>query len=135
MARSSKTNNRHKINAKTYDKIRKDAANANRGMNNGMWGKKRTGEECLKISQGIANSEKAAARTYILSAEHKKKISDSKLNSGFIHSQETKIEWSRKRKGRPGQDNNSGKKWFNNGVRSFLSRECPPDCVSGRLPY
>jgi hypothetical protein len=132
MARSSKTNNRYKINAKTYDKIRKDAANANSGTNNGMWGKKRTVEECRKISDGIAQSEKAGARSYILTQEHKNKISESKKN---IPRPQHVIDAMMAGRKKVSFDNNSGKKWYNNSVTSFLSLDCPEGCSPGRLPY
>ncbi len=133
MARHSSTQNRYRITSRMYEIIRKNAGIANSGENNPMWGKIRTKEERLKISEGIANSNAAVARTFILTDEHKLNISKGKIAAKFNHSEETKLEWSRKRKGRPGQDNNSGKHWFNDGVKSFFAIECPPGCFPGRL--
>lgn len=130
MARASKTNNRHKISGKIYAKIRANAAANNCGENNGMWGKKRTEEEKANIRAGIAASDYVRPP---ISQAHKDAIS--KANKDWSPSQKTRDNWSKVRKGRPGQDNNSGKKWFNNGERSFLSKESPPGCLPGRLPY
>lgn len=30
-------------------------------------------------------------------------------------------------------DTNTGKHWYNDGVRSYLKKECPEGCVPGRL--
>ena len=45
-----------------------------------------------------------------------------------------KKRWSEIRKGRPGQVNNLGKRWWNDGIKSYLKYECPEGCVLGRLP-
>lgn len=53
----------------------------------------------------------------------------------FKRSKELREQWSKVRKGRPGQDNNSGKHWFNDGQKSYLKLICPKGCVPGRLAY
>jgi len=130
MARHSMNQNRHKITAKTYKKLRENAGIANSGPNNPMWGKVRTQEECDRVSEGISKSTKVRTA---MTQEWKDNISAARLAGKHTHSETTKNEWSRKRKGMPGQDNNSGKHWYNDGIKSYLSKECPPNCIVGRL--
>jgi hypothetical protein len=48
-------------------------------------------------------------------------------------SDDLRKQWSRIRKGRPGRDNNSGRRFFNDGIQNYLAFECPIGCVPGVL--
>lgn len=118
---------RIKLNGVRYEQIRRAAGKANSGTNSPTYGRKRTPEEeARRLATWRANR-----KPYTHTQESKAKIS--KANTGCKRSDATKKQWSLIRKGRPGQDNNSGKHFWNDGVRNYLTKECPPGCVPGRL--
>jgi hypothetical protein len=132
MTRQSKNQNRYKITGRKFQIIREGASLATSGKNNPMFGKTRDKEVREKISAKVRD-HLSKNGPYQHTEETKKKIAQSRL--GKKHSDETRNRWSEIRKGRPGQDNNSGKHWFNNGTRSILSKECPEGFIPGRLPH
>jgi hypothetical protein len=132
MCVTSKNQQRHKINSSQYAQIRVQASKANSGVNNPMYGRKRPAEEQLRIN-ATSKVNRAASGPRTHTEETKKKLSSSHM--GKKHSAETKANWSKVRKGRAGQDNNSGKHWYNDGTKSYLAKECPANCVPGRLCY
>ena len=132
MSISGKNQSRYRITSETYRKIREAAGIANSGSNNPMWGKIRTQEECDRISEGIARSERASARKFIVTQEHRNKISESKKNKPRPKHVIDAMMAGRKK---VSFDNNSGKHWYNNGIKNALSKECPPEYYPGRLPY
>jgi hypothetical protein len=44
-----------------------------------------------------------------------------------------RAQWSKVRKGRTGQDNNSGKHYYNDGKKNYLSYNCPKNCIPGKI--
>lgn len=128
MCVASKTHQseRIKLNGIRYEQIRQAAGKANSGINSPTYGRKRTPEEEARRLATWRANYKPQTHT----AESKSKISIA--NTGHRHSDDTKAQWSAIRKGRPGQDNNSGKHFWNDGVRNYLAKECPPGCVPGR---
>jgi hypothetical protein len=132
MCSSSKThnNNRYMVSGRIYELVRKACSKASSGKNNPMYGKTHTVETRKRISEKVlAHNRKTGKRTH--TEETKRAISTA--NKGKKHSDETKLQWSKIRKGRPGQDNNSGKHWFNDGNSSYLKKTCPEGCVPGRV--
>ena len=129
MSRTSSNRTRYKITSRSYDKIRKDVSVAFSGSNNPMWGKIRTVEEKLKISEGIAKSDFVRPK---MSQSTKDKIAESKKNKPRPQSVIDAMVAGRKN---VTFDNNSGKHWYNNGLKDFLSKEMPPGCKPGRLIY
>lgn len=125
MCRTSGNQERYKISSRRFQKIREQASIALTGANNPMYGKTHSKEARERISEAA----KGISRPH--TDEAKQKISEA--NKGRKHSKETRERWSKIRKGRPGQDNNSGKSWWNNGERSVLSHQCPTGFVKGRL--
>ncbi len=118
---------RVKLNGIRYEQIRRAAGEANSGVNSPTYGRKRPPEEeARRLAAWRANYKPQP-----LTEEAKTKISIA--NTGHRHSDDTKKRWSAIRKGRPGQDNNSGKHFWNDGVRNYLTKECPPGCGPGRL--
>ena len=57
-----------------------------------------------------------------LSEEHRLKIGDA--NRGLVRSDEVRKRLSEAK---------AGMTWWNDGVRCYMARECPPGCVKGRL--
>lgn len=132
MCQSSSNQQRHKITSRMYDQVRKYCSEAMTGENNPMFGKSRTLTERANISAGVRlANERDGPRT--ITEKHKNQISAA--NTGWCPSTELRAQWSKVRKGRPGQDNNSGKHWYNDGLKSYLKKECPEGCVLGRLSY
>lgn len=130
MCQCSSNQQRHKLTSRTYEQVRKYCSEAMTGENNPMFGKTRTLSEKKNISAGVKlANERDGPRT--ITEEHKKRISDS--NTGWCPSTNLRAQWSKIRKGRPGQDNNSGKHWYNDGAKSYLKKDCPAGCVPGRL--
>jgi hypothetical protein len=132
MCQASSNQQRYKISGRKFEQIRKLCSESMTGSNNPMFGSPRSPKDKLAISAGV----KAANAVYgprVLSDDHKHKIGISKI--GKTRPQWLKDQWSLKRKGRPGQDNNSGKHFYNNGVENFLVKECPAGCVPGKLTY
>lgn len=111
--------------------IREQASLAVQGSNNPNYGKKHSESTRRTMSQKVRNALDNGKGFKKHTEETKKKISEA--NKGNKHSAETRARWSNIRKGRPGQDNNSGRRWFNNGVHSVLRYECPEGYVQGRL--
>ena len=105
---------------KTKDKISKTLTGRKRGSwyNNGE----------INI---LTTSPKLGFIPGIISNKKKKE----KPIKEYIRSKELREQWSKVRKGRPGQDNNSNKHWFNDGQKSYLKLTCPEGCVPGRLKY
>lgn len=70
-----------------------------------------------------------------LSLETREKMSRSKKGKkywlGKHHSEETRKKMSKSQKGL--NTWTKGKYWFNDGVKNYICRECPPGCVKGRL--
>jgi len=132
MLSTSKNQSRYKVTARTYEYVRKQCSEAMSGKNNPNYGKKHSPEIRKKMSDAVQLHYKNNPPQPI-SEEHKRKISEGKLKAKFKHSEKTKEQWSKVRKGRPGIDNNSGKHWYNNGVKSYLRYECPEHCTPGRL--
>jgi len=131
MTRSNRTQKRHKVTGRMFQSIREAASLAVTGTNNPMYGKTHSPETRKKISDKVIESNvKAGPKKH--SEEAKKKIGEA--NKGRTHSLDTRANWSKLRKGRPGQDNNSGRRWFNNGVHSVMDYECPVGFTLGRLP-
>lgn len=130
MCVTSRNQQRHKINSSQYEQIRIQASKANSGINNPMHNRTHLAETKKKISDAvlIANA-KHGPRSH--TEEAKKKISSSRM--GKVLSAEARDKMSKRRKGLPGQDNNSGKHWYNDGIKSYLTKECPANCVPGRL--
>lgn len=132
MCVSSKTHDRYKISARRYERIRQDAGKNNSGINSPTYGRKRPPEEQARI-----NAIKAANRL-ARGADNYKHSDATKLaigakNKGNSPSASVRAAWSNIRKGRPGQDNNTGKHWYNDGARSYLSLDCPTGCTPGRI--
>lgn len=130
MTLESKNQSRHKLKSRQYDYIRTELSKCSQGSGNPSYGRKRTEDE---IARAVASRKANDINRpkYSHSAETRKKLSESR--KGKPRPDYLKEQWSKVRKGRPGQDNNSGKKWFNDGVKSYLKHECPPGCVPGRL--
>lgn len=127
----SGTHQRYKVSSKRYEVIRRNAKDANSGSNSPMYGRKRPPEEQLRLNASLALS-RANCPPYKHTEESKKKISLATIGR-HNPSAEVRAQWSKVRKGRPGQDNNSGKHWFNDGLKSYLTKDCPEGCVPGRL--
>jgi endogenous inhibitor of DNA gyrase (YacG/DUF329 family) len=103
---------------------------SHKGELNPNFGKKHSEEVRKIISEKVrAANDRNGPR--VVSAETRAKISAK--NKGKKRSAEICEQWSRMRKGRPGQDNNSGKHWYNDGVKNVLAKECPDGFVLGRL--
>lgn len=132
MCQISKNQNRYIASAAIYQIVRKACSEATSGQNNSMFGRIRTKEEKRKISESVKRINALRGKR-VLTDEHKQKIASSR--NGKKHSLETKEHLSKIRKGRPGQDNNTGKKWFNNGTVSCLAKECPEGYSPGRVKY
>lgn len=130
MTRSSGNQQRCKITSRTFQKIREDAAQAVTGSNNPMYGKTHSEETRKKIRDKVITFN-AITGPKKHTNESKNKISQA--NKGKTRSLEIRAQWSKVRKGRPGQDNNSGRHWFNNNVRSVLAYTCPEGYSAGRL--
>lgn len=130
MMQCSYNQKRYKCSSRSFAIIRKQAALAMSGRNNPNYGKPRDLATRNKISQSI-NDFYAINGTHTHTPESKAKISAA--NKGNSPSYETRQNWSKIRKGRPGQDNNSGKHWYNDGTRSYLSFDCPEGCIKGRF--
>lgn len=67
-----------------------------------------------------------------LSEDHKKKLSEAKLNNPVRYWSGKKLSEEHKKKL---AESKKGRGWYNNGERSTLSRECPEGFVPGRLPW
>jgi hypothetical protein len=130
MMQCSNNQERYKCSPRSFATIRESAALAMSGEYNHNYGKPRDAATRKKISQTV-KAHIAINGAYIHTPESKAKISVA--NKGNSPSKETRQNWSKIRKGRPGQDNNSGKHWFNDGEKSYLSFECPAGCVRGRV--
>lgn len=113
---------RPRISSRQYERIKIAAIDA-------LQGRKRSAEE---IARAVA-SRKANPNgfTFKHTADSKAKLSKSK--TGQKHSEELKLHWSKVRKGRPGIDNNSGKRYYNDGQKNYLTYECPAGCVAGKI--
>ncbi len=130
MCQVSGNQQRIRITGRKFELIRKQCSAATSGANNPMYGKTHSPEIRAKMSAKVkAANERNGKRTH--TEETKVKISNGNL--GKIRSEELRAQWSKIRKGRPGQDNNTGKHFYNNGVKNFLTFECPPGCVPGRI--
>lgn len=126
----SGTHRRHQVSSRQYSQIRKQAGKANSGVNSATYGRKRPADEQLRINETRA-ANRALQPPYKHTEDSKKKIGIA--NTGHSPSAGVRAQWSKVRKGRPGQDNNSGKHWYNDGMRSYLKTTCPEGCVPGRL--
>ena len=127
---STHQENRIKLSGAKYQKIRIKAGRANSGVNSSTYGRKRTAdEEARRLATW--KKTKSINGLYVHTDESKFKIS--KANTGHSVSGETRKRWSKIRKGRPGQDNNSGKRYYNNGVKNYLGFECPAGYIPGKL--
>jgi hypothetical protein len=124
---STHQENRVKLSSAKYQKIRVEAGLANSGINSPTYGRKRTADE---EARRLATRKKNGVNI-VHTAESKAKIG--KANTGRVVSEETRKRWSKLRKGRPGIDNNSGKHHYNDGVKNYLTYECPPGCTPGRI--
>ena len=93
---------------------RKKMSESNKEENNPMFGKHHSAEARKKMSEVHKGKNR--------SAETRKKIAEA--HKGKNHSAETRKNMSEARK---------GKHWYNNGVISVLSRECPDGFVKGRI--
>ena len=133
MTRASKTQERIKINSRIFQQIRQAASESMKGENNPHFGKTHSDETRNIIRSKVLKAREEGRCIISHSDISKQKISNA--NKGNKHSEQTKKNWSAIRKGRPGIDNNSGRSWFNNGVRSVLRYECPEGYVKGRLSY
>ena len=131
MTRASGNQQRVRVTGRTFQRIREGASLASSGANNPMYGRTHTTETRQRIRAKVLESN-ALKGPAVHTEETKQKISQA--NKGNRHSLETRAQWSKLRKGRPGQDNNSGRRWFNNGAHSVMAYECPQGYVPGRLP-
>jgi NUMOD3 motif len=126
----SSTHQRYKPSGIIYEKIRIAAGNANSGVNSPTYGRKRTPEEIAKtVKTFMYNRQFRSPRTQ--SDEAKLKISIA--NSGRLRPD--MIEIMKQNNKKINHNTNSGKHWYNDGVKSYLKKECPEGCVPGRLPY
>jgi 5-methylcytosine-specific restriction endonuclease McrA len=130
MMQCSNNQERYKCSPRSFATIREQAALAMSGKYNPNYGKPRAAATRKKISQAV-KAHIAINGTYTHTPESKAKISAA--NKGNSPSKETRQNWSKIRKGRPGRDNNSGKHWYNDGEKSYLCFECPDGCVKGRI--
>lgn len=67
------------------------------------------------------------------SEESKKKISESMKGKHWNLSEKTKKRMSKSRKGL--NTWTKGLRWFNDGLKNYLCKECPPGCVEGRIKW
>ena len=132
MLSTSKNQSRYKVTARTYEYIRKQCSEANSGKNNPNYGKKHSAETRKKMGDKV-RAHNAKYGTHKHTEEAKKKISESKM--GYKHSKEAKDRMSKTRKGRPGQDNNSGKRYYNDGERNYMAHTCPKGCKLGKMGF
>lgn len=105
--------------------------NHKKGKNHPLYGNHHSEETKRRMSE----SKKGIK----LSEETRKKMSESK--KGKLLSEETKRKMSESRKGKHCSEEikqkiseaNKGLHWFNDGVKSYMCKECPPGCVKGRF--
>lgn len=130
---SSSANQKRKIKSgREFHIVRSIVSKAFTGAGNPMYGKTRTPEERKKISIGtIKGMQSPDAKVRTLTIEGREAQRNGRL--GWSPSESTRKEWSRKRKGRPGNPNiNKGKKWFTDGSNNVLSKIQPVGYKPGR---
>lgn len=92
----------------------------------GYWkGKSRSEEWKRKMSEALKGNQNG--KGYHPSEETRKKLSEAHKGKKFGPPSE---EWRRKH-----SEALKGKKWFNNGVKSIMSFECPEGYVAGRIKW
>ena len=123
-------NERVKLSGIRYEQIRQAAGKANSGVNSPTYGRKRTPDE---EARRLASWKKTTS-----------------IHGPYFHTSETKAKISKSKKGKPrpehvkaimyenlkkgfGRDNNSGKQYYNNGIKNYLGYECPVGYVLGKL--
>jgi hypothetical protein len=131
MCQVSGTHERYTPTSRTFELIRKQCSEAVKGSNNPNYGRKHSPEVRAKISAKVqASYERDGKRT--MSEEAKQKIRKKAIGRKRPQHVIDAMVDGRRKSG--GYDNNSGKRWFNDGTRSYLAKDCPEGCVLGRLP-
>ncbi len=120
-------NERVKLSGIRYEQIRQAAGKANSGVNSPTYGRKRPPEE---EARRLA-TRRANYKPYKHTEETKAKIAASKV--GKPRPEHVRVILYENLKKNFGRDNNSGKHFWNDGVKNYLTKECPPGCVPGRL--
>lgn len=117
------------ISGAKYQRIREAAGRANSGVNSPTYGRKRPPEE-----------------------EARRLATRKKNGVNIVHTAKSKAAIGASKKGKPrpdhvkaimyenlkpffGRDNNSGKHFYNDGTKNYLTYECPPGCKPGRVKH
>jgi len=129
---STHKDNRYVPASRVYQRVREQCSLMASGKNNHMYGKTHSKEIRKKISDKVRASY---ARNPIREHSEETKLKISKANKGLKRSEQFRKECTiRNKLNKTGGDKNSGKRWYNDGVKSYLKQDCPEGCVPGRLP-
>jgi 5-methylcytosine-specific restriction endonuclease McrA len=124
----SGTHQRYLPSASTYENIRLAVGKANRGENNPSYGKRVPAEQIAR-ARNTRQQNDLSRLPYKHSEESKRKIGEA--NRG--RSRPDMVEKMKLNNQKINHNTNTGKHWYNDGVRSYLKTTCPEGCVPGRL--
>lgn len=124
----SNTHQRYKPSSLVYENIRIAAGKENSGKNSPTYGRTPTPAQ---IAQGLETRKRnnLSKQPYTHSEAAKLKIGKSKVG----RARPDMVEIMRQNNKKINHNTNTGKHWYNDGVKSYLRKECPEGCVLGRL--